>query len=137
MSDDRWNSDDPEHPYVDRGPRLPRVSKVKAKLVTADEIFGWLRGTFQPRMGIADRDPKPAKPAPAPPTGPDLTQAKALARECVFSVEECERVLIVAKRDEQLARQLLRAAAEINSPNHGDAIAEVCFDFIELKKRNR
>ena len=141
MSDDRFkrdpdddaNANDRRAPYVDRGPRLPRVSKVKAKLVTADEIFGWLRGTFQPRMGIADRDPKPAKPAPAP-TGPDLTQARALARECVFSVEECERVLIVAKRDEQLARQLLRAAAEINSPNHGDAIAEVCFGIAELKK---
>jgi hypothetical protein len=129
MSDDRFtrdpddaNANDRRAPYVDRGPRLPRVPKLKAKLVTADEIFGWLRGTFQPRMGIVDRSPKPAKPPPPAPTGPDLTQARALARECVF--------------DEQLARRLLRFAAAINSPNHGDAIAEVCFDVAELKKRN-
>jgi hypothetical protein len=84
MSDDRWNSEDERAPYIDRGPRLPPVRKTQGPLVTAEEIFKWLRGTFQPRMGLRDREPKAAKPAPAP-LGPDLAQARALARECVFS----------------------------------------------------
>jgi|GEM_PF-2571824 len=126
MSDDRWNSEDPEHPYIDRGPRLPRVKPAAGPLVTPDEIFGWLTTTFGP-------DPKPPAPRTEPP-GPDLTQAKALAVEFPFSPEECERVLIVAKRDETLARQLLHRAASINRRHGPDAIGEVCFSISELKK---
>jgi hypothetical protein len=86
-------------------------------------------------MGIAHRDPKPEKPEAAPATGPDLTQAKALAVEFGFTAEECERVLIVAERQEAPARLLLlRAAAAIGGP---DPIGEVCFDFIALKKGTR
>jgi len=124
MSDDRWNSDDERAPYIDRGPRLPRVRKVAGPLVSADEIFGWLRGTFH--------DPQPPpKTTSAQAVGPDLTQAKALAIEFAFTPQQCERVLIVAKRDEQLARQLLHTAAGMGGP---DPIAEVCFSIAELKK---
>jgi hypothetical protein len=131
VSDDRWNSDDERAPYVDRGPRLPRVPKAPGPLVTADEIFKWLRGTFQPRMGIAHRDPKLEKSDAALASAPDLTQAKALAVEFAFSPEQCERVLIVAKRDEAQARQLLHVASQVGGP---DPIGEVCFGIAELKK---
>jgi hypothetical protein len=61
----------------------------------------------------------------------DLAQAKALSVECVFSPEECERVLVAARRDMWLARCMLRAAAAINRPPL-DAIGEICADVRKL-----
>lgn len=64
-----------------------------------------------------------------PSAGPDLTQARALARECIFSVEQCERVLVVSKRDEALARKLLHMATWIGGPN---PIGEVCSAIVRI-----
>jgi hypothetical protein len=61
MSDDRWQTDGDEDPLTPGRAPLPRLSnlpKPKAKPVTADEIFTWLKDVYEKRFGITAKPKK-------------------------------------------------------------------------------